>query len=424
MSNYEERLGDGLVLRTVRDDRDIDRYQALHSVVVSVTESITCGHLPRHHPESGYDDFVIVEDEQTGELLSTTCLIPWHCSYDGLPLRVAMLEMVVTHPQHRHRGLIRAQVKHFHRAVEERGFDLSIIEGIPYYYRQFGYAYAVDHRSYDALAAWRVPDASHEDLRFVLRQATPGDAPLLADLYQAAMRGVAFHTSRDAAYWHYLLEWAQFPVSIVVDERSSSPVGYVTRFSGGQGRGVYVAESSIESYKAAMTVLRLLKRESGGEIRVAWPESGTLVQILRSLDSQSFPTYQWLVRIADIPAFLTKIGPVLERRLALGGCGDLTTDLIINLFRQAYRLRLAAGKFAGVESIGFMDTSMGADGGDLCIPPDAFVRLLCGYRDLDELRDAWPDIVIRSRSRRWLDLLFPKMTSYWCMPYLYNGPAG
>ncbi len=68
-----------------------------------------------------------------------------------------MLEMVVTHPDYRRRGLVRALIERFHRVTAERGFDLCFIEGIPYYYRQFGYTYAVDHRSYDALAASAIP---------------------------------------------------------------------------------------------------------------------------------------------------------------------------------------------------------------------------------------------------------------------------
>ena len=60
---------------------------------------------------------------------------------------------------------------------------------------------------------------------------------------------------------------------------------------------------------------------------------------------------------------------------------------------------------------------MGAKGGDLNIPPDAFVRLVLGYRDLDELHDAWPDTVPRAESRHLLDVLFPKMGSWVHMPY-------
>jgi hypothetical protein len=62
---------------------------------------------------------------------------------------------------------------------------------------------------------------------------------------------------------------------------------------------------------------------------------------------------------------------------------------------------------------------MGADGGDLCIPPDAFVRLVLGYRDLAELQDAWPDIVVKPERRHLLQTLFPKLASYFWMPYLY-----
>jgi hypothetical protein len=45
--------------------------------------------------------------------------------------------------------------------------------------------------------------------------------------------------------------------------------------------------------------------------------------------------------------------------------------------------------------------------------------LVLGYRKLDELRDAWPDIVIKAESRRIIDALFPKMESYLYTPYAY-----
>ncbi len=85
-------------------------------------------------------------------------------------------------------------------------------------------------------------------------------------------------------------------------------------------------------------------------------------------------------------------------------------------------MRFAAGALIDVDAIGFVDSSMGADGGDLCIPPDAFVRLALGYRGLAALWDAWPDIVVREESRRLLDILFPELTSYLCTPYFYLGP--
>ena len=65
---------------------------------------------------------------------------------------------------------------------------------------------------------------------------------------------------------------------------------------------------------------------------------------------------------------------------------------------------------------------MGADGGDLCIPPDAFVRLVFGYRSLDELFDAWPDITIKVESRRLVEVLFPRLDAYFHATYQVFGP--
>jgi len=423
MPPYQENLGRGLILRAVRDERDIDRYAAFNTAVVDEVQGMTCDLLMRRHPKTGHSDFLFVEDERTGEVASTTCLIPWRCRYEDIELDVAMLEMVATHPEYRHRGLVRAQIRRFHEVVRERGFDLSLIEGIPYYYRQYGYAYAIDHRAFDSLPTQRILDRRDaQESPHRLRQATVGDVPALTRLYRDSMGRLGLCALRDASHWRFLLEWAQFPVRLVEDRSNGHPLGYICTKPLANEQGTKVIESAIVNHDVGIEVLRRLKAEAGCEIRLGWPQTSTLVQIGRSLGSVPLlPTYQWLLRVTDAARFLSKIGPVLERRLDDADCAGLTADLCLNLFRQAFVLRFEAGKLLGVESAGFVDSSMGADGGDLCIPPEAFVRLILGYRDLSELRDAWPDIVVKAESRRFLEVLFPRMTSYFCMPYLYRG---
>ena len=191
-----------------------------------------------------------------------------------------------------------------------------------------------------------------------------------------------------------------------------------------RGRGVKTPESGIAGYAAGMTALQTLKQEYGADIQLGWPQTNTLTQIGRSLGSTPLPADQWLLRITDVAGFLTKLAPVFEQRLARSDCAGLTANLCVNLFRHAFVLHFTRGKLERVAAVGFVDASMGADGGDLCIPPDAFVRLVFGYRDLDELHDAWPDITIKPASRRLLEILFPKVAAYFCMPYLVHEPAG
>ncbi len=76
MSAYQQTIGQNVTLRTVRDERDVDRYAAFHATHFGEHAGIICDYLLHHHPEISYDDFLFVENESTGEVVSTTCLIP------------------------------------------------------------------------------------------------------------------------------------------------------------------------------------------------------------------------------------------------------------------------------------------------------------------------------------------------------------
>jgi hypothetical protein len=164
-------------------------------------------------------------------------------------------------------------------------------------------------------------------------------------------------------------------------------------------------------------MLGAIAQRAHARLQISWPQKGPLVQLARSLGSEPAPTGQWLLRLPDTAEFVRRLGPLLERRLADTGRADLTADLCLNLYRNAYELQFDHGRLSRVEDVGFVDASMGAKGGDLNIPPEAFIRLLFGYRNLDELRDAWPDTYATPESRRVVETLFPEMLSHFCMPY-------
>jgi hypothetical protein len=44
--------------------------------------------------------------------------------------------------------------------------------------------------------------------------------------------------------------------------------------------------------------------------------------------------------------------------------------------------------------------------------------LLLGYRTLEELADAWPDIVVRSARRHLWQVLWPQQSTYFWKPYM------
>lgn len=408
-------LGDGLTLRSAVAPVDIDRFAAFNTAINDATQGATCAALFADFPGMTGADFLLVNDATTGAVVSTTCLIPWQVRLGNCTLDVAMLEMVATHPDYRRRGLVRRQIEHFHAVTAARGFDLCIIEGIPYYYRQFGYVYARDHWADDLLAASQVP-ATVDGPQLHLRPATPDDIPHLMRLAVATTDRLDLATVRDEAGWRYLLHGAAYPVTMLEDATTRTLLGYLV---GWRRDGLWrIIESGIPAADTALALLAHLRRAHPGDMVLGWPVQSTLLDVARSLGSRSGLGDQWLWRWVDLPALLVKLAPLLAARLAASPYAGLTADLILNLYTTAYRLRFAAGQLDAVESLGFVDASMGADGGDLCIPPAAFMRLLLGYRTLDELFDAWPDIMVRTARRGLWHVLWPRLDGYVWMPYV------
>ena len=414
-----QELPNGLLLRNVRNEADKEQFAALSATYNNPMEGATCASLLYHHPQMTPEDFWLVEDRSTHQVVSTTCLIPWTGHLQGLDLRIAQLEMVLTHPDYRRQGLVRAQIKQFLEEVKGRDYDLSIIWGIPYYYRQYGYGYAIDGNVAESLAVWRIPDLPAGGVPVCqMRPATVADIPRLTALYAHAVSQLDLYLRRSPAHWEYLILAAKHPIQML-ESVSGEVLGYASLTCSHER--VTIHEAGLPSAEAALAILRVCKSEAKQEIVMAWPQTTHLAQMARSLGSQTVPGGQWLLRFPDLARFFRRLAPVLESRLAGSAWQAATTQLTINLYREAFRLRFENGKLAGVEALGFVDASMGADGGQLCIPPEAFIRLLSGYRSLDQLFDAWPDITLKPEARWLVEVLFPRMESYIHTPYHYLG---
>ena len=400
------------VFRCLRDENDARQFADLNQRVTG--EGAICARLIQKRPGVTFEDFFIAEDTATGEVVSTTCLIPWEVNFHGLRLRAAMLEMVVTDPGYRRHGLVRAQIQRFQTLVRERGFDFSIIQGIPFYYRQFGYGYALDHTHAIQLKPSEIPSAAGEGpLR--LRPFGQEDIPAAAWLYQESRGGLDLYVERGLADWEYLVFSTGFHWKTVEDAHSGQVLGTLWLHPG-EGRTV-VRENGLARPELGRQVLALLGREYPGVLEVQGGPGDWLFQAAAGLGGRDDTEEQWLLHIPDLCQFLSRIAALLEERVQAGLPG-LTQVLTLNFFRSAISLHFAGGKLENIREAGFVDSSLGSGGGgDLCIPPDAFTRLLFGYRDLDQLKDAWPDLRIRPGSRPLLDILFPRLNSLIQMPY-------
>lgn len=92
-------------------------------------------------PNFNYKNIYTIKKEN--QIIASLTLIPQKWSFGGIPIKVAEMGLVATLPQYRNLGLQRILNKKYDETLIKENYDLSVIEGIPYFYRQFGYEYTI-----------------------------------------------------------------------------------------------------------------------------------------------------------------------------------------------------------------------------------------------------------------------------------------
>ncbi|NLX10309.1 MAG: GNAT family N-acetyltransferase [Chloroflexi bacterium] len=405
-------------MKSVASAEDAERLGAFNEAIHGDGTDAMTRELILHHPHTRPEHWLYVEDDASGQVVSSLCLIPWTWRYGSVTLRAGEMGIVGTLEPYRHRGLIRALDGRFKELLRDGGYHLSHIQGIPYYYRQFGYEYTLPLEVEWNLDLYRIPDAEH-DTGWRFRQATLDDVPLLARLYDDAMADLDISAVRDADTWRFLLEHspktAMASETWLLLEPGGQPVAYFIIELGGFGVGLNVNGASRVRFDQGQAILRQLKAlavERGKPfVRLNLHDQSTLVQLAREWGAYSDGGYAWQIYLPDVAALLRQIGPVLEQRLAHSIFAGLTDSVTINLYRAAFRMQFEGGQLKAVEALGRVET------GGLHLPPTLFAPLVLGYRSREELHANYPDVSMWGYSGLLIDTLFPRMESFIHMIY-------
>lgn len=427
-------LGDGLVLRSARpDDRDqlVEMNGRLHADDVPVDESIrewTHDLFDLDHPSFRLEEMTVVEDTASRRIVSTVCTIPQTWTYEGVPLRVGRPELVATEADHRRRGLVRDQFELLHRRGDQRGELIQFITGIPWYYRQFGYEFAIDLVPTPRLAP-RTKPAPVDD-RWSLRPATEADVDLLVRIGEHSGSGIQLRAVRDAAMWR--VELARRPgngvrVDVIEEQRpdgTRDPVGYVVvqnRLWDGhlavRAFELLPGRSWLGATAATLAHVRQLASEPtpAGEgsvplgVCLVLPDQHPSLRCARSqVVRRTGSAYGLYVRVADLPAFLRAVTPALEARLAASPAPGFTGRYRLDLFTDGVELVLEDGRLTSIAAWRPTDED---DDVEVAMPRNCFIHLLLGNRSMAEMERSVADCEARNDTGALLtEVLFPRMS--------------
>jgi hypothetical protein len=409
---YERLLGDGLRLRSVVDRADQERLARFNREIHGEgVDSMSLG-LMREHPGARPEHWLFVEDTATGAVVSSLCLLPWTLRYEDVELRAAEMGIVGTAEAYRRRGLVRHLTERFSQLMREGGYILSHIQGIGFFYRQFGYDYAMPLNPDWRIEPYLVP-APPTAGTYHFRPATAEDIGLLAPWYREATTTLGISTIRDADIWRYLLGTSTgtaLAAETWVVELQGTPVGYLRINQHGSGTGLIVGEVSHLSADAALPTLAWLNtiahERNKPYIELNLPLDATLLTVARAYGAHEAGTYAWQVRVPDPAAFIRLIAPVLERRVARSIFAGTTRQFKVEVYREIIELTWENGRLIHVAQV-----TTGARA-DLWLLPQLVAPLMLGHRPLDELRRAYPDVGASAEGAMFANVLWPRMSSF------------
>jgi predicted N-acetyltransferase YhbS len=436
---YRRELGDGLLLRWSTPD-DVERIIELYDTAFRPTEDAPPNPYTRawvrdmmsgRHPRITGRDFALIEDTRRGTIVAATCLLAQRVTYDHIPFMLGRPEVVATDVNYRGRGLQRAIFELIHARSAARGHLAQGITGIPAFYRQFGYEFATHLEATRQVYFSALPPSKEADqVPCALRPATLADVPLLAALYERERACWQIATVLDEAAWRWMaLECDPAAGTLGLTYMLTSPVGepigqvLLSRVRNGDAVGIWgmsvvedrsLAEIAPHALHALREIAPALPCRPDDALRPVrfLLEMGPGHALFDALGQElAVPTgdhYAWWVRIPDVPAFVMRIAPVLEQRLARSVLAGHTGEMHIDFYRDGLRLVFADGKLVRAER--WQRPQWGQ--AQAWFPRPIFAQLLLGYRSFADLAYAHLDVRAERAARIMLEALFPARPSY------------
>ncbi len=313
-------------------------------------------------------------------------------------------------PEHRRKGVQRILNDEFDKYAVEQGFDLCILAGIPYFYRQFGYQYAVELEYSTEIGLAKVPDRV-SGIR--LEEFTNEHIKKADRLLRKAQEEYLVHSVRTEGVWEMQQETGTYggepfqATSLYLGDRF---VGYYRYVVDKEKGSFYIKEMGIDENVSAGDLAGAIKGHASGMgmtvLKTGLPHQDQVSRYLISLGAKINRPYAWQVKILDLTRFLTKLSPVLESRIEDSEFKGVSKDITLNLWKFAVSMKIEGGKIGPIEKVhGEKDRTIGLN-------PYAFIKLALGYKSRLELEEMYPDFRVRGEMGGLIDVMFPKQPGY------------
>lgn len=383
------------------------------------------------HPTTDHTDIAVVVDADD-TVVAGAILLRQSMDYSGVQLGVGRPEMVVCLPEHRNKGFIRQIFRLLHAKSHARGDHLQAITGIPYFYRQLGYSYAIafDGQTIVPFSAVQTPDVHGG--RYVFRKAQSEEYQSFVALYDADRlgRGLLCTTPFERSYYQHLTSVSTQAFVIdpffFVDTTDNRIIGYALLHRTQYGAHLAVLGAGLQrdvSWQQVLPGFMAALDAHRTSVRMTHATIHTLTHINFILDDrhpilqqlrfgytpETVPAYAWYIRVDDYERFFMAIQPIIEARLRRSSMRGYTGTVTIALYGSAFRLHWDAGSLITVEPAQLPIMGTGADAG---YPADTFAMQVFGRKSYREIKQWHHEAWASHSAEQLLGILFPTGPSW------------
>lgn len=347
------------------------------------------------------------------EVVGTLCIIDFPVKVEDVALKTAELGIVATDERYRNLGINSKLTELFFEKAAELGYEMIVIEGIPYFYRRYGFDYAVkmggDSLSLDGKDFAESPDIT-------VRKATPEDVGFIFENHRKTNEKVGVRSIMEkevilSQCFDY--ESPETGRDAFIIEKSGEKAGYFILSKDPDGYTITdIPDMDFGLYEAVMAFLKgdskISERKSALTARI--PEPLKFIDYLKGYGAKRQRGYAWQIKIADDFEFLKKIKPLLEKRLENSNFAGESFEFRYNNFGELIKFSIDRGKI-GFEREPFRPNW------EFNVPREIAPKLFLGCNTLGELIDFYPDCYADEKIVGVLNTLFPRLSSYFYQNY-------
>ncbi|MHA1671863.1 MAG: GNAT family N-acetyltransferase [Promethearchaeota archaeon] len=417
IKGYSQKINEQFTLRVANDnDEEIEKIVKLNWNVHGDLLKDIVPRIFQDHPRKKDTLFFYVEEQDTKQAVSSLLLEPLEWRFGNVIVPLCEMDFVATLPEYRGRNFIGLMNELYEKVMKEKGYLVSVLRGIPYYYRRFGYEFVFNLDERITLMNKMIPYIEYENLR--IRKAEKEDLYFIKAKYEEFFHKFFVSNKFDPISFKYkfmndLISEKYFSAYIIEEGSTKLSIFLIGMSYDNSGFNLIVPPVSELNMNKILLFIKnefIDKQANKADKTQFYCSTETKFgQYLIGLGGDSDSSYGWQVKIPNLTLFFRHIKSILEQRIEISQFKGMSRDIKISDYHEIIIIKFSDGKVSNITSeVKFSEPEVS----DVKIPGPMLYKLILSYNSFDEIKFIMKDAVIKSESKHLINVLFPKKKSY------------